>query len=243
MLDAIVVLPYTRVLRRSSPTRSYRMSHFTARCVLAGLELFRCGVAGRFVLPGEQHGPATSDLERDFLIRRGVESECILNLPNRNGTLQQLEPVADLQRKGQLGKVVVVCFGFHKDRVRSYMRLLEICGSIAEVEQTHAQFLRERCGSVRVDREELVDLPQLRPVVSAERGLIARLLAVDRPFARRAPATRLFKVIAGPTITDIERGRAHVGLARVDAVQKMLSDVAAAMNRICTTRPAHVTQA
>jgi hypothetical protein len=214
-LDAIVVLPYTRVKRRSAATPSYRMSHFTSRCVLAGLELYQQRVASRFVLPGEQRGPATSDLERAYLVSRGVAPERILGLPNLNGTLQQLESVARLQRKGSVNNVVIVCFAFHIERVREYIRLLGIHGDVAEVEHTHAEFLRVRGGSVRVDRDELVNLPQMRPIIAAERGISRTLLLIDRPFGRWAPATRLFKLLAGPTITDIERGKARVGLVRV----------------------------
>ena len=126
--DAIVVLPYTRVKRWPGSAPAYRMSHFTARCILAGLEIYQQGAAPRFILPGEQRGPATSALERSFLLRRGVPLEHILDLPNRNGTLQQLEAVARLQRQGRLGRVVVVGFASHAERVRAYMQLL---GSMA----------------------------------------------------------------------------------------------------------------
>jgi uncharacterized SAM-binding protein YcdF (DUF218 family) len=119
-VDAIVVLPYTRV-RRSSGAPTYRMSHFTARCILAGFELYQQGVATRFVLPGEQRAPATSDLEQAYLVRRGVGPERIVNLPNLNGTLEQLEAVARLQQRGGLGAVVVLSFAFHAQRVRSYV--------------------------------------------------------------------------------------------------------------------------
>ena len=221
--DAIVVLPYTRVRRRLGAAPRYRMSHFTARCLLAGFELYQEGVAARFILPGEQRRPATSDLEQTFLLSRRVAPGCILNVPNRNGTLEQLEPVARLQGRGRLGNVVVVCFAFHAERVRDYMRLLGIRGDIAEVEQTHTLFLRVHAGASRVDREELLDLPQLRPVVQAERRISRTLLWIDRPFGRRAPATRLFKLLAGPTITDIQCGAAHVGLARVETARALVS--------------------
>src|SRR5439155_2450066 len=137
--DAIVVLPYTRVRRRSGLVPSFRMSHFTARSVLAGLELFLQGAAPRFILPGEQRGPATSDLEVAFLVSRGVPLEHILDLPNRNGTLQQLESVARLQQQGGIERVLVVCFAFHAPRVREYIQLLGIRGDVAEVEQTHVE--------------------------------------------------------------------------------------------------------
>jgi hypothetical protein len=197
------------------------MSHFTARCVLAGLELYEQGMAERFVLPGEQRAPATSDLERAYLLRRGVASERIATFSGLNGTLQQLEPVARLQRQGRLGAVAVVCFAFHTERVREYVRLLKIRGYLAEVERTHAEFLRTHAGAVRVNRDELLGLPQLGPVRRAERGISHKLLALDRPFGRWCPATRFFKLIAGPTITDIERGRARVGLARVEALESL----------------------
>lgn len=225
--DAIVVLPYTRVKRSHGSPSVYRMSHFTARCVLASLELYQQGAAPRVILPGEQRRPATSDLEQRFLLRRGVQLERILNLPNRNGTLQQLEPVVRLQRQGRLGKVVVVCFAFHVPRVRAYMRLLGICGDVAEVEQTHVAFLRARSQSARANRQELLNLPQLRPVRRAEHGISRMLLTIDRPFGRWAPATRLFKLLAGPTITDIEGGRARVGFTRLVALRTVVHAVGA----------------
>jgi len=221
-VDAIVVLPYTRV-RRSGGQPTYRMSHFTARCILAGLELYRQGVAARFILPGEQRAPATSDLEQAYLVRRGVGNESVVNLPNLNGTLEQLEAVAQLQQRGELGTVVVLCFGFHANRVRSYMRLLAIRGEQATVEHIHVEFLRNYLGAVRVNEQELLNLPQLAQVLAAERGISGTLLRVDRPFGNRAPLTRLFKWLAGPTITDIERGQARVGLARLESIRGLLA--------------------
>jgi hypothetical protein len=211
--DAIVVLPYTRVRRRCGQVR---MSHFTARCILAGLELYVQGAAERFVLPGEQRAPATSDLERQFLESRGVPAGNIADYPNLNGTLQQLEPVANLQRYGELSSVVVVCFAFHALRVLEYMRMLPVHGDLAEVERTHAAYLRDSAGARRVNREELLSLPQLAELNRAELGISHLVLRLDRPFGRRAPLTRLLKLLAGPTITDIDHGRAHVGLERLD---------------------------
>ena len=221
-VDAIVVLPYTRV-RRSSGREVYRMSHFTARCILAGLELYRQGVAARFILPGEQRAPATSDLEQAYLVRRGVGNDSVVNLPNLNGTLEQLEAVAQLQQRGKLGTVVVLCFAFHANRVRSYMCLLKIRGEQVDVEHVHAEFLRNYAGAVRIDEQELLNLPQLSPVVAAERKISGALLRVDRPFGYRSPMTRLFKWLAGPTITDIERGQARVGLVRLEIVRGLLA--------------------
>jgi hypothetical protein len=90
-------------------------------------------------------------------------------------------------------------------------------------EGLHADFLRSVGGSVRVDRVELSNLPQLRQVIAAERGVVARLVDIDRPFAGWAPASRLFKLIADPTMTDIDRGQARVGLARVEALTAFLA--------------------
>ncbi len=196
------------------------MSHYTARCVLAGLELYRQGVATRFVLPGEQRRPATSDLEAHFLLRQGIAPERILSLPNLNGTLQQLEMVSRLQRTGIIGSVVVVSFAFHAPRVLAYLHLLEMDAELAEVEQTHVAFLHARSSQARVDRAVLLGLPQLARVWQAEQGISRTLLDVDRPFGRRAPATRLFKALAGPTVTDIDHGQARVGLARIERLRE-----------------------
>jgi uncharacterized SAM-binding protein YcdF (DUF218 family) len=197
------------------------MSHFTARGVLAGLELYQQGAAPRFILPGEQHRPSTSDLERAFLLRRGVPPERILALPDLDGTLQQLEPVARLQRQGRLGRVVVLAFAFHCRRVERYMRLLGVAGEVAEVERTHAEFLH---GRARVTRADLVGLPQLEPIRRAERGISGLLLALDRPFGRWAPASRLYKLLTGPAITDLDHGRPRLALARVEAVRSFISE-------------------
>ena len=221
-VDAIVVLPYTRV-RRSSGAPAYRMSHFTARCVLAGLELYQQGLATRFILPGEQHAPATSDLEQAYLVRRGVGAERIVNLPNLNGTLEQLEAVARLQQRGTLGTIVVLCFAFHAERVRSLMRLLRLRGELATVEHIHTEFLRNCAGAPWINEQQLLNLPQLARVAAAEHRISGTLLRVDRPFGARAPATRLFKWLAGPTITDIERGQARVGLVRLENVRRFVA--------------------
>jgi hypothetical protein len=199
------------------------MSHFTARAILAGLELYQQGASRRFILPGEQRAPATSDLELMFLLRRGIQRQQVLDLPNRNGTLEQLEPVARLQRDGQLREVLVECFAFHAARVRALMDLLHIAGDLAEVEQTHAAFLRARTPTARVSRAELVNLLPLERIRQAEERISRRLLALDRWAGRWAPLTRLFKLVAGPTITDIEFGRARVGLVRVETLRKLLS--------------------
>jgi DUF218 domain len=207
------------------------MSHFTARCVLAGLELYQQGVATRFILPGEQRAPATSDLEQAFLVRHGIGQDRIVNLPNLNGTLEQLESVARLQRQCRLKDFVVVSFAFHAERVRNYMRVLAIHGEVAEVEKTHADFLRVYAGALRVNEQELLNLPQLVAVMDAERGISRALLRIDQPFGAAAPATRLFKLLAGPTITDIDRGRARVGLARVEAGLSLVGDAKRGLRR------------
>jgi hypothetical protein len=106
------------------------------------------------------------------------------------------------------------------------MRLLAIHGDVAEVEQTHVAFLRAHGGSARLTREALLNLPQLGPVRRAEQGLSRWLLAIDRPFGCWAPTTRLFKLLAGPTITDIERGRARVGLVRLEAAREFVGALA-----------------
>jgi hypothetical protein len=196
------------------------MSHYTARSVLAGLELYRQGAGERFVLPGEQRRPATSDLEACFLVRQGIAPERILKLPDLNGTLQQLEAVSHLQRTGVIGSVVVVSFAFHAPRVLAYLQLLAIDGELAEVEQTHVAFLHARSPGTRADRAVLLELPQLADVRRAEQGISRTLLDVDRAFGRHAPATRLFKALAGPTTTDIDHGQARVGLVRIERLRE-----------------------
>ena len=68
----------------------------------------------------------------------------------------------------------------------------------------------------------LLDLPQLGPVRRAEQGISRRLLAIDRPFGAWAPGSRLFKLLAGPTITDVEGARARVGLVRLEAARELV---------------------
>ena len=88
--DPTIVLPYPRVKRRSGATPSDRLSRFTARSVLAGLELDKPRPGHAFHPAAERCAPATSDLAQAFLVRRGVEPERIVNLLNVNGTLDNV---------------------------------------------------------------------------------------------------------------------------------------------------------
>ncbi len=88
--DAIVVLPYTRVKRSRGAPSVYRMSHFTARGILAGLELYRQGAAPRFILPGEQRKPATSDLEQSIQRVLFGPSTCCGAVGRRHGACRSL---------------------------------------------------------------------------------------------------------------------------------------------------------
>ena len=222
--DAIVVLPYTRVKRAGAKRieNSHRMSHFTIRACSVGWELYQQNMAPLFILPGEQKNPATSDLEKDFLIKKSVDPENIIDFPNLNGTLEQLEPIADLRKKGKIDKVLVVAFEFHRKRVQEYMKLLDIDGDIAEVEQTHINALHARGKGSRASRKTLINMPQLKPIKKAE-GIARKIVALDKPFGRRAPVSRLYKLITGPTITDIERGKVKLGLVRIEKIREALN--------------------
>ena len=220
--DAIVVLPYDMSFDSVTGSR-HKMSHFTSRAILAGLELYQDGKAPLFILPGEQKNPSTSDLERDYLIRKGIDPSNIFTADNLNGTQQQLDPIADLQKNGNLGKVLVVAFEFHKERAEDLIRQWGIKADIAEVEKTHARFLKEQShGGSKVDRNVLINLPQLEKVKKAEHGIARRLTSVDRPFGRRAPFARTAKKIMGPTITDIDRRTSRIGLVRIERIKKAL---------------------
>ncbi len=216
--DAIVILPYTRVERGVSPREvernnadnlqgprtTHRMSHFTSRAVLAGWELYDQRKAPVIIIPGEEQNPATSDLEKDYLMRKGVDTDNIIDFPNLNGTQQQLDPIADLQKSGKIGKVLIVSFEFHRERVSELMKRWDIQGDIAEVEQTHVQYLQElnsRANENRLEqgksvvktlanRDRLINLPQLEPIKKAEHGIARKLMTVDKPFGRQAPFSR-----------------------------------------------------
>jgi len=66
-----------------------------------------------------------------------------------------------------------------------------------------------------------MDLTQVRAVAAAERGISGALLRIDRPLGVMAPATRLVKLLAGPTVTDVEGGHPRLGLARIEAAQSL----------------------
>lgn len=216
--EAIMVLPYTRVERKGG---GYRMSHFTSRAISAGWELYQQGKAPLFILPGEFKNPATSDLEKDYLIKKGVSPENIIDFPNLNDTFAQLKLIAALQRRGELDKVLVVAFEFHQERVREWMRRLKIEGDVAEVEETHEKWLQERSGGrSRVNREQLINLPQFEFVKRAER--VARtLMVLDKPFGEVAPLTRVVNFLRGPTITDINQ----LSLAHIEKIRQVLKEM------------------
>lgn len=222
--DAIVVLPYTRVKRTGAiaPKDFYRRSHFTTRAISVGWELYQQNMAPLFILPGEQKNPATSDLEREFLIKKGVAPENIIDFPNLNGTAKQLKPIADLQDEGKIGKVLIVSFESHQKRVQQHMELFDINGDIAEVERTHVDALRARGKGSKASREKLINMPQLKKIKKVER-IARKIVALDRPFGRRAPVSRLYKFITGPTITDIKQGKLELGLVRIEAIREALN--------------------
>lgn len=248
--DAIVILPYTRKKRDVNPAdvernnvenlpgprTTYSMSHFTSRAVLAGRELYEQQKAPFIILPGEENNPATSDLEKDYLIKNGIDVNNIFDFPNLNGTQQQLDPIADLQKNGSIGKVLIVSFEFHKERVKELMRRWGIQGDVAEVEQTHVEYLREQNRranekrkvlgeeerKIRANRDTLVNLPALEPIKKAEHGIAIKLMKLDKPFGRKAPFSRIAKTIMGPTITDIQGGKVKVGLVRIEKIRKAL---------------------
>lgn len=252
--DAIVVLPYTRRERNVDPTQvrdnieqnlpgprtTHRMSHFTSRAILAGWELFDQGKAGKFILPGEEKNPSTSELEANFLINnRHVDPNKIQVLSNLNGTVQQLDPVAKLQREGRLGKVLVVSFEFHKQRVEELMRRAGILGDIAEVEQVHADYLtdlnkkkneeRKTLGleekPIRVSRDQLIHLPAVEEVKRTEEGIVRKVLKLDAPFGDKAPVSRSLKVLTGTSITDLDHDKAVMRMARAEQVKKLLKRI------------------
>lgn len=235
--DAIVVLPYTHrddpskerqtLYRGSELTTRYRLSHFTARSVLAGWELYQQGKARLFVLPGEEKEPSTADLEKAYLVSKGVPEEDIVVFPNLNGTQQQLDPIFELQKSGELGKVLVVSFEFHKQRVSELMKIWGIEGDVAEVEETHVRFLQNLGNGNRVDREELINLPQLDQIKKAEHGIARKMMMLDRPFGKRAPFSRIAKVLMGPTVTDIDK----VGLVRIEKAREGLNRIKDALLR------------
>lgn len=231
--DAIVVLPYTRREREVNakviennrdnnvpgPRTTHRLSHFSSRGILAGLELYREGKAPYFILPGEQKDPSTCDLEEEYLVRKGVAVEQIFTFPNRNGTAQQLDPVLALQKAGELGKVLIVSFEFHKGRVGELIKAWGINADVAEVETTHAKFQQEASqGKSHTNREQLINLPQLDSVKRAEHGIPRLLNIMDKPFGQKAPASRGAKFIMGTTITDIDK----TTLVRLEKVKKYL---------------------
>ena len=219
--EAIVVLPYTGVERSvdstqaksnidhdlPGPRTTHRMSHFTSRAILAGWELFDQKKAPKFILPGEGKDPSTADLEANFLINnRGLLPDQIQLFTNKNGTVDQLEPIAKLQRNKKLGKILVVSFEFHRGRVEDILKRFGIDADTAEVEQTHTDYLKAR-GNTNVDRDQLVNLPQVLEVKKAEEGLVKKIHKLDGYFGDKAPISRLLKHITGPTVTDIDHGR------------------------------------
>lgn len=219
--DAIVVLPYSQRERPpKNGKRRYRMSHYTARAALAGWELYHQGAAPFIILPGEQINPATSDMEAEFLQKKGVPETHIINFPNLNGTQEQLDPIAELQDSGKIGKVLIVSFAFHKPRVASLVQQWGITGDIAEVEETHALYLQSlnpQHNAVHI-REVLVNMPRVKKLEKVEHGLPTLLTHLDRRSGRKAPFARKAKFLMGPAVSDIDK----TGLARVEHVKMTL---------------------
>lgn len=207
----------------NNPRQTHRLSHFTARAALAGWELYQEGQAPRIFVPGEGKNPSTGALEKAYFERKNAQAERTGTKPidpnqvvvfeNLNGTQQQLDPIADLQEAGKLGKVLVVSFEFHKKRVKELLDRWKINGDIAEVEGTH-----ERYSGGKASREKLINLPQLEPIKKAENGIPRILMALDKRFGRKAPFSRTAKAVMGSTVTDLN----ELGLLRIKNAKRSI---------------------
>ena len=212
--DAIVILPYSRRESKNGFKRKYRMSSPTARSVLAGLDLYNEEQAPLLLLPGEETSPSTCELEREYLVgKRGVEPENVIIFPNLNGTQQQLDPIAKLQKEKSVGKVIVVTFRFHAPRTQEIMRRWGIYGDITIVQDLEEKYGRTHNSPTSKKFDEVTE--------NAERGIPNLLMKLDKPFGKTAPCGRIAKAIMGPTITDID----NVGLVRIEKLREALHKI------------------
>ncbi len=222
--DAAVFLPYTAVEGRDPKfPNKWEMSFYTKRNAEAVAIGYKAGLYDKVLVPGE--GDKTAFLVEDHLISAGIPATAIKPFLYKDGTQQQLDPIADLQHQGKLGRVRIYGWAFHDPRVGDIKNRWNIAGDIAEVEHEviNAQVMKDKTEVTAADlkaisdqRQIWIESPRYQALIRTEQGIPALLMALDTPFRRLAPFARTAKWLMGPTITDIEQ----VTLLRLQAIKK-----------------------
>lgn len=183
--------------------------------------MWRAQKVKKFLLPGEQKNPSTAELERDYLLKNGVQEELMDIFTNRNGTVQQLEPIARMQREKRLGRINVLAFAFHIPRTQELIKALQLNANVLEVEETYIKlrYPQKTKEQLETERYKLINAPFMKKVEKSEQGIVKLVALCDRPFGTLFPLSRLFKLILGPTITD----RDYIGLVRIEQIKRILS--------------------
>jgi len=206
--NALVVLPYTS-RQNTSRQKQKAMTYYTDLALSAGLIALRVRhQAPRIILPGEYENPSTGDIEKESLIKRGVNPEMVEVIPNCNSTLEQLRVIAKKINSGQLEKVGIVCFSFHQRRVREFLKGLGIASTchIVEVEQVLSDFIKEKTrGESSITKEDFIKTPTSWQIKLIE-TLLFLISKTDRVlFQSRFPLTQYLKTKIGLNITDYEK--------------------------------------
>lgn len=210
----LLILPYTR---RDLGNKKFRLSYFSQLATETGLLLWRANQVKSFLLPGEQRNPSTCDLETDYLVQNGVPNSKISCFPNVNGTLQQLEPIAKLQKQKKIGSISILAFHFHIPRTKHLIKVLRIDAEILEVEETYLKlkYPNKTPEQLQKQRLKMLAAPFMQRAIRAETGIVRYLFLLDKPFGTLFPISRLSKLLMGPSITDKDK----IGLVRLEKIK------------------------
>ena len=115
--DVIIVLGAAQYRGRPSPVLESRLDH--------ALSLYNQGLAPYLLTTGGSGGDpryTEGEVERNYLVKRGVPSEAIFVEPNGTTTAQSLSSAAETMHRMNLHSCIVVSDGYHIYRVK---RLLQ----------------------------------------------------------------------------------------------------------------------
>lgn len=119
--DVIIILGAAEYRGRPSPVLQSRLAH--------ALSLYQKGLARYLLTTGGAGGDTRfteGEVERNYLIEKGVPSEAILVEPEGSTTAQSVDSAAEIMHSMNLHSCIVVSDGYHIYRVKRLLQAQNI---------------------------------------------------------------------------------------------------------------------
>jgi hypothetical protein len=223
-----VVIPYSSNLQEHGDTSKERLSFYSAFALNAAIEMYEDRRFAKFVLLSDatfgEEKKSTGLLMKEALLRpsptptltrRPIRETDIVLLDalHLNNTPAQIKALAEYQQQNGLQSelFLLIDWGFHDERIRSYMQEFGLNADTITVEEAH----RYHNPSFQLE-----ELQRILPEEFEEREKKLRLLA---RYDKRGFTSRLLKMMSGPVVTDIKKvsGSDRLGFDNTSGKEKL----------------------